>query len=144
MRIMLKAAMISVAVALSGCASSGTPTEEYGNKKPPQLTEASASKMSARVEKEYPKTPQCKALLSYLKNQWTVRSLVTPFEAYPKYVRLEHACLASAPDHPLSRRKACGNGQYYHYINGEGFCGIDKARDGFITAAYHTRVYSLK
>lgn len=76
----------------------------------------------------YPNTPQCRAMMQYIKSGAFNRDS----EGHPAYglerlYKMEHACLASVPTHPLSRRKACGNGLYYHHFNDRHYCGWRKA-----------------
>jgi len=66
----------------------------------------------------FPNTPQCRALMQYIKGGAFNRdSEGHPLYGLERLYKMEHTCLASMPDHPASRNRKCGNGKYYHYFD---------------------------
>jgi len=78
----------------------------------------------------YPDTPQCRAFMRFARRASSA-ALAGATAAYTRLVQMEHACLASAPKHPLSRSKACGEGKYFHNLNGRNYCGWQQASEAF-------------
>ncbi len=81
----------------------------------------------------YPNTPQCAAMKQFMNAGFRTHLAMGGDAAYTRLMQLEHACLASAPDHPMSRRRACGGGNYYHYLGypTRAYCGWRNAVAAF-------------
>ncbi len=79
----------------------------------------------------YPDTPQCRAFWRYTRAaSHPGTGLAGQGEAaFARILQMEHECLASAPNHPMSRSRACGGGMYLHRIfpDSRGVCGWRQA-----------------
>ena len=76
-----------------------------------------------------PDTPACRDYLATIRTQGSVAvGTIDPRGSQVRIVEAYQRCLASAPDHPESKRQQCGKGRYRAFVGGRWVCGTEEAR----------------
>jgi len=108
-------ARVAAAQLAAGAVTQAGTTAINGGR-PPVAGGGAPGGASGQDMSNYPNTPQCAAMKRFLSAGPRAHLAMGGVASYTRLMQLEHACLASAPDHPLSRKRACGGGNYYHYL----------------------------